>query len=90
MNVIYTITSVRPESKDTRCWTWFSTLEEAQRIVENVSDYFNNKVYNYLVIEEVPEGNITKAYREWWYEWDGEAWVKTDKPDPDFERFGIG
>lgn len=89
-SVIYTVTSVEPVTQKTRCWTWFSSLEEAQRIVENVGDYFRNRLYTYLVIEEIPEGNITQLYREWWYRWNGEGWVKAEKPAPDFEHFGMG
>lgn len=90
IRVIYTITSVEPVSQKTRCWTWFSSLEEAQRIVEGVSDYFHNNFYPYLVIEEVPEGNVTRLYHEWWYKWNDKGWEKVKKPDPGFEHFGIG
>jgi hypothetical protein len=41
---------------DSRCWGWYSNLEEAkQHVRDNVTD-INECMYNYAVIENVPKG----------------------------------
>lgn len=94
MNYIYTVTSMKINEKNNpkRCWAWFRTLDEAYSAVENVGDYFRDNYYDYLVIEEAPEGNVTKEYKEWWYCWDVEEanWSIIHSPNEDKHFYSMG
>jgi hypothetical protein len=91
MNFIYTITSVNIENHSTRCFTWASTLDKAFEIIHQGLEFFTESGnYNYVVIEEVPAGNITQEYREWWLRWDNNEWQRTETPNEGVGRYGIG
>jgi len=56
--------------KSSRTWGWFSKLADAEEVVlENLTDIFEC-LYNYAVIEEVPEYICFDSRKEFWYEAD--------------------
>ena len=58
--------------RSTRVWAWFSKFEDAARtIIYNETD-IHETMYEYAMVEAVPEGMLPLRYQEWWWKWDNE------------------
>lgn len=95
---IYTITTVRSPSLNSRCVGFFHELETAIKAVEdNDLDISEEGYYHYAVIEKVGPGfynlsNIDVEEHEIWFRWRNGGYDNCFKPDQ-FKRtvcFGIG
>lgn len=89
MNSIFTITSIalNPEAADsstmrTRSFGWFSTKERAVAAVEKNQCDLHECYYEYIVVEEVPEGIHAIGDNRWWFCWDTEEdkWKSCEAP----------
>ncbi len=93
INKIYTITSIIPISSSSRCWGWFSTLEEAEHIInQDRGNLFYENYYSHLVIEGICAGLWFEIPDEWWYQWTNDGWQKCEKPEglEQIISFGMG
>lgn len=65
-----------------RCFGYFPTLEKAITAVACNAGDMEECYYNYLVIEEIPEGVHSVPISENWYVWNAEiGWVPCEKPE---------
>jgi len=71
---------------DTRCFGYFSNKETALKAVNNNWGDMEECIYNYLVIEELPEGihptppNLRSYGHEIWFNWENDKWTPTERP----------
>lgn len=92
---IFTVTGVVwdcPKSPS-RTFGWYPFFEEAEEAVyANRGGMDEASYYQWIVIEEVPDGVWNASSKETWYEWDGDQYNKIDKPDKfhSFVNWGIG
>lgn len=49
---------------------WYSKLSLALDAVKKNDCDFHEAVYQYIVVEEVKEGDFGMAIKEWWFKWD--------------------
>lgn len=71
-----------PEIQSTRCFGYFPDKPAALRAAdENWAD-MEECLYNWLVIEKIPEGLHAMPEEEIWYEWDNGLgkWIHEEKP----------
>ena len=52
-----------------RTFGWYSELQNALTSVEKNQGDLREYLYNYIVIEEIPEGVWGIALGEWWFKW---------------------
>ena len=102
MNVIYTVTSIYLyegfqglSTERTRCVGWYKDLERAKDSVRrDVGGLCEAGYYNYIVIEESPEGiyGITSSERSWWFYHSDlkNCWVECEKPKQLTPVIGFG
>ena len=68
---IFTITCVWPArdgKSNIRCWGYYFTFNEAERVIlNNDTDIFECGYYTYAVIEEIRPGLLIRQRGEWWY-----------------------
>jgi hypothetical protein len=92
--MIYLITSIFRDPRkfqygSTRTFGYFHDLDNAISAVENNYADMQERLYNYIVIEELSEGVHSFVEKEYWYNWVGERslsensgkWVLCEKPD---------
>ena len=80
---IHLVVVIHDEPARRRTWGWYSNFEEAERaVLENYTDIFERGYYNLAVIEEMPEGVMAIAEKEWWYR----AIYAPEATDPTVER----
>jgi len=84
-NTIFVITAIEDielGANDKACFGWFSSWDAARdAVLKNKCD-IRECLYNYVVIEEVPEGIQSCSINEWWFKWnkDNRSYVAIDKP----------
>ena len=92
---IYTVTGIVyncPKSH-CRCFGWYKVLIDAEKAVdENRGDMNEAGYYQWVVIEEIPEGVWRSENNEIWYEWDGSSYKNVEKPNQfrSIVNWGIG
>jgi hypothetical protein len=67
---------------DVRCFGYFENRQKALLAAdENLAD-MHECLYNWLLIEKIPEGLHVMPTEEIWYQWDTglECWVHVEKP----------
>jgi len=73
---------------------WFSSLEEAKRVVENNICDLNETCYDYAIIEEVDEGIYNFAKFRWIYKFDKDTGTYKEISEPPclkhLSNFSIG
>lgn len=68
LDKIYLVTVMAEGEKRTRCWGWYRNFDDAERaVMSNATDIFEIGYYDLAVIEEMPEGVMAMAEKEWWY-----------------------
>jgi len=68
--------------KNERCFGYFADKQDALKAAdENWAD-MHECMYNWLVIEKIPEGLHAMPEEEIWYTWDDgtKRWIHVDKP----------
>lgn len=67
----------------TATFGYFSDHDEAHGCVARNTGDMHECLYNFLVIEDVPEGIHPLPKSECWFEWDGEQelWQSIDAPE---------
>jgi len=71
-----------PTVRSERCFGYYSDKQKAlQAVDENWAD-MHECLYNWLLIEKIPEGIHATPEEEIWYAWDDgvEHWVHVEKP----------
>ena len=85
MDKIYTIHTIRTAlgGADSRTPGWYTTLEQAQGVVDNNIGDIWEFAYRWVVIEEIPSGLYPYPTREWWYRWNEgkQQYLPHKKPD---------
>lgn len=68
---------------ESRCFGYFQTSEEAIRAADDNLGDMHERLYNYLIIEEIPWGIFATVKSELWYHWNYETghWDARFKPD---------
>lgn len=94
---MYFITTIQlkdGKEEDRRCIGYFSSLEKAEHIVLNNIGDIEETIYNYCVIENVPEGIYEYAQDTKWYKFNNaeEVYEPCEKPKElkHYVGFGIG
>lgn len=94
---MYFITTIQlkdGEQKDSRCIGYFKQFEEAEYIVLNNVGDIEETIYNYCVIENIPEGIYQYDQNAKWYKFNDldEVYKPCKKPKElnHFVGFGIG
>ncbi len=80
-------------SSSSRCFGWYPFFEEAElAVLQNQASLNENGYYKWIVIEETSCGVFPIVSRQWWYMWDGENYIPTDKPSVfnNLINWGIG
>lgn len=89
---IYTLTSITKDGRDSRCFGFYFSLEEAKLAADENRCSMSECYYHYLVIEEIGEGIHAGAEQVQWYKWSGGhelrggeegKWVKCEMPQND-------
>jgi len=87
-------TGFEPTIKDERCFGYFLDKQKALTATdENWAD-MHECLYNWLVIEKIPEGLHAMPKEEIWFEWDSglNSWIHIKKPiwSKNIINWGIG
>jgi hypothetical protein len=99
MNVIYTVTSVFLDAKGhverTRCVGWYLELRQAKNaVINDVGSLSEAGYYNYIVIEESPEGiyGVSQQDYQWWFSHNDvkNCWESCVKPENQVGIVGFG
>lgn len=82
------------QQKSSRCIGYFKSFEEAEHIVVNNVGDIEETIYNYCVIENIPEGIYQYDQDAKWYKFNDldEVYKPCEKPKElnSFVGFGIG
>ena len=82
------------QQKNSRCIGYFKSFEEAEHIVVNNVGDIEETIYNYCVIENIPEGIYQYDQNAKWYKFNDldEVYKPCEKPKElnIFVGFGIG
>ena len=75
-----------------RTFGWYPKFLDAEKAVRKNCCNIYEFQYDYMVIEEIPEGVFGLRKQEWWYKWNGKEFIKINKPQEIFNvvNFGIG
>ncbi len=67
---------------DDRCFGYYSDKQDAMQAADVNAADMHECLYNFLLIEKIPEGIHARAEEEVWYAWDDglSGWVHTEKP----------
>ena len=94
---MYFITTIQFKNgieEDRRCVGYFKSFEEAERIVLNNIGDIEETIYNYCVIENIPEGIYQYDQNAKWYKFDDlvEMYKPCEPPEElhNVVGFGIG
>lgn len=103
--MIYTITMIQkinleqykenadflPTFGDYHCVGYFSSLKEAIYAVDDNLKDIHDEIYQYCIIEEVPEGIYKKTKRRYLFEWNGSKYIQiSDLIINNVTNFSIG
>lgn len=82
MYFITTIQFKNNELKDSRCIGYFKSFKEAEHIVINNIGDIEETIYNYCVIENIPEGIYEYDQNAKWYKFNDldEVYKPCEKP----------
>ena len=95
-NSIYTITAITENGKDSRCWGFYFCYAKALNAVERNIGGLDDCMFDYVVIEEHPEGVLRIATVKQWFKYkkvpDDVEWVEIDPPEwaEGVSNWGIG
>lgn len=78
---MFFVTTICNADEDTRCVGYFKTFEEAENIILNNVGDINETIYDYAVIENIPEGLYQYDQNASWYKWNNGRYEKTNKLD---------
>ncbi|MCI8397739.1 MAG: hypothetical protein HFJ52_09125 [Clostridia bacterium] len=78
---MYFVTTLCNVDEDKRCVGYFKTFEEAENIVLNNIGDINETIYDYAIIENIPEGLYQYDQNASWYQWNNGKYEKINKPD---------
>ena len=89
MDSIFTVTSIftktnesnKLEKLDSRCFGFFSKLDDALQAVEENRCDMHECYYDYLVIEEFKSGIHPVGEEVQWFEWYENGWQSCYKPE---------
>ena len=94
MYFITTLQIKNNDIEDSRCVGYFSSFEKAEQIVKNNTYDLEETIYNYIVIENIPEGIYQYDQNAKWYKFNRntEKYDPCDKPKEmnHLVGFGIG
>jgi len=90
MYFITTITNLSDNS-DSRCIGYFSEQESAIKAIENNRGDFWETIYNYAVIENIPEGIYKFDAEPLWFQYDRdtEEYKPIDRPEETLHMCGF-
>jgi hypothetical protein len=64
-----------------RTFGWYFNFEDAEKAVKNNDGDLREYFYDYIVIEEFPEGVWVCRKNEWWYKWGASKFRRIQKPN---------
>ena len=92
-NKIYTITMVQkiekyyinkdtwfPDFGEKRCVGYFFNLNEAIRTIKLNKHNIQDDLYNYCIVEEVPQGIYKYTPIRYLYKWENNTFIQIDEP----------
>lgn len=80
-------------SKPTRVFGYYGTLKQAIEAVKDNRGGMDECLYQWIVIEEIPEGIHASTIEEYWFEWIAQRWQPIEQKPERFRsivNFGIG
>lgn len=77
---MFFITTIDKEG-NCRCVGYVKTFEEAENIVLNNIGDINETIYDYAIIENIPEGLYQYNQNASWYQWNNGKYKKINRPD---------
>jgi hypothetical protein len=91
MYFITTITNLS-DCSNSRCIGYFSEQEVAVKTIESNWGDFWETIYNYAVIENVPEGVYQIDHNPLWFQYDRdtEKYKPIDRPEETLHQCGFG
>lgn len=92
---MYFITTIQSRTDESRCVGYFSSFEEAEEAVEENYLDLHETIYDYIVIENIPEGLYRYDQDAKWYKWNNskERYEKIEGRPEEYSNivgFGIG
>lgn len=64
-----------------RTFGWYSNFKDAEKTVKSNIGDLREYFYDYIVIEEFPEGAWVCRKNEWWYKWGASKYRLISKPE---------
>jgi hypothetical protein len=83
--LIYVITAIRNERRETRTWGWFPDKERAfAAVLNNEGDLYEYGWFPLIVVEEMEPGIMPLLCHDkrWWFAWQGDCETGGYRPAP--------